>query len=161
VKGRTFDKKFLRILFVFHLMILIPVLLRKPSKKDWVIIYIYNAVTNGLLDRLLTKNKIITYPVRLFPKSLNINVLFDFLVYPLIAVLHNQITVKDKPFTIFYKLLYFTVPIYLFEAWAVRKTKLINWHKGWKGYHSFIGLTVKSLLTRTVFAIFKKITATP
>jgi hypothetical protein len=161
VKGRSFDKNFLRILLFFHLMILIPVLLRKPPKKDWVCIYIYNAVTNGFLDRLLTKNKIITYPVRLFPKLLKINVLFDFLVYPLIAVLYNQITVKDKPLGIFYKVLFFTVPIYLFEAWAVRETNLIKWHKGWKGYHSFIGLTVKSLLTRSIFAIFKEIRETP
>lgn len=162
MRKRKYEKNFLRILFFLHLVILIPIILRKPLIKDWIFIYILNAVTNGFLDMLLTTNKIITYPVRLFPKLLKINVLFDFLVYPLIAVLHNQITVKDGPFSIFYKLLlYFIVPIYIFESWAVRKTNLIEWHKGWKGYHSFIGLTVKSLITRSILGIIKKVREGP
>jgi hypothetical protein len=61
--------------------------------------------------------------------------------------------VKDKPFASFYKLFYFTIPMFFVEFWAVRKTDLIKWNKGWKWYHTFISITIKSLCTRLFIGI--------
>ncbi|WP_338001035.1 CBO0543 family protein [Neobacillus terrae] len=157
VKKGHFEKNFLSGVLFLYLLLFFPVILRKRPIKVWIYVYLMNAITNGFLDKLLVKYKIITYPVRLFPNKVKINVLFDFLVYPLFTVLFNQITLKDRPFLILRKLFLFMGPMYFLEHWAVQKTNLIKWHKGWKGYHSFFSLTIKSLISRLFIELFRRI----
>ncbi|WP_332695080.1 CBO0543 family protein [Halalkalibacter lacteus] len=123
--------------------------------KDWILVYVYNAVTNGIIDKMIVKRNIVQYPVRLLPKLFNIHILFDFFVYPTITVMYNQITYKNKPLLIFYKLLYFTIPMLLLELWAEKKTDLIKWNKGWKWYHTLITITIKSSITRSVIGLVR------
>lgn len=130
MKRNKFDLLFLRFTTSLTFVFLIIILFRKPPIKDWVIVYLYNAVTNGIIDNFVTSYKIVKYPVRFFPKIFKTHILFDFLIYPTFTIHYNQITEKDKPFAIFYKLLYFTVPMFFIEYWAVRKTNLIKWEKG-------------------------------
>ena len=111
-------------------------------------IYIYNA-TNGLVDKVLTTYNIVEYPSRFFSKFFRTHILFDYLIYPTFTVLYNQMTMKDKPFAIVYKLVLITLPAFLVELWAVKKTNLIKWNKGWKWYHTFGGVVIKSLMTRS------------
>ena len=157
MKGNTFNKLFLRVLFILNLVFLIPIILRKPPIKDWIVVYLFNAVTNGIIDKLLTSYNIVKYPVRFVPKIFNIHILFDFLLYPTFTILYNQVTMKDKPFAIFYKLLFLITPAFLVEVWAVSKTHLIKWKKGWNWYHTFISIMFKSLVTRSFIGIIRKI----
>lgn len=157
MRGNKFDKNFLRWSLVLNLLLVLPIICRKPPIKDWLLVYLFNAVTNGILDSFLSAYNIIQYPVRFLPKVFKTHILFDFLVYPTFTIIYNQITRKDKPFAIFYKLLFFTIPMTLIELWAVRKTKLIKWKKEWKWYHSFIGFTVKSLITRLFIGVVRKV----
>jgi len=66
---------------------------------------------------------------------------------------------KDKPFAIFYKLFLFTIPMFAVEYWAVRKTRLIKWDRGWKWYHTIISITIKSLITRLFIGVVRRITS--
>ncbi|MFP3727614.1 CBO0543 family protein [Priestia filamentosa] len=157
MKGNKSDKRFLRVLCILNLVFLIPIILRKPPIKDWIVVYLFNAVTNGIIDKLLTSYNIVKYPVRFVPKIFNIHILFDFLLYPTFTILYNQVTMKDKPFAIFYKLLFLITPAFLIEVWAVSKTHLIKWKKGWNWYHTFISIMFKSLLTRSFIGIIRKI----
>lgn len=157
MKGNKFDKTFLRVVLIINLIVLIPIVLRKPPIKDWLLVYLYNAITNGLADRILSYYKIVKYPVRFLPNVFQSHILFDYLIYPTITVLYNQMTMKDKLFPIIYKLFYFTIPMFLVEYWAVRKTHLIKWSKGWKWYHTFISVSIKSLITRTFIGLTRMI----
>lgn len=40
MKGNKFDKLFLRVLFILNLVFLIPIILRKPPIKDWIVVYL-------------------------------------------------------------------------------------------------------------------------
>ncbi|WP_305954791.1 hypothetical protein [Priestia megaterium] len=51
-------------------------------------------------------------------------------MYPTFTVFYNQMTAKDKPFAIFYKLLSLIIPLFLIECWAEKKTGLTRWKKG-------------------------------
>jgi len=68
MKSKKFDKNFLRVNFIITLIVLIPIIFRKPPIKDWLLVYLYNAATNGIADKFLTTFKIVKYPVRFFPK---------------------------------------------------------------------------------------------
>ena len=156
MKKGYFEKYFLSAVLFLQLIFFLPIFLWKRPIKDWIFVYLFDAITNGILDEILTRYKIIKYPIRLFSQKTKINVLFDFLVYPLFTVYFNQNTLKDRPFLILYKLLFFTIPMYFFEIWAVQKTNLIKWQNGWKGYHSFLSLTIKSLITRLFIELIRR-----
>lgn len=152
--GKKNEKKFLYGLFIFSIGIL-PFLFKRPPKKDWLLVYTFNAITNIILDKWVTMN-FISYPTRLLPKIFKIHILYDALLYPMVTVIYNQLTSKDKPIAIVYKLLFFSVPLTIFEFWAERKTGLIKWSNGWRWYHTFLSVSLKSLITRGVVSIFRR-----
>jgi hypothetical protein len=152
--GKKNEKKFLFGLLIFSIGIL-PVLFKRPPKKDWLLVYTFNAISNIILDKWVTMN-FISYPTRLLPKIFKIHILYDALLYPMVTVIYNQLTSKDKPIAIVYKLLFFSVPLTIFEFWAERKTGLIKWSNGWRWYHTFLSVSLKSLITRGVVSIFRR-----
>jgi hypothetical protein len=156
MKGRKFAELFLIIFFICNIAILIPVIIRKPPVKDWLIVYFFNAATNFIADSFLSAHKIVNYPVRFLPKVFKTHILFDFLIYPTFSIIYNQMTERDRPFAIFYKLVLFSFPMFMIEFWAERRTSLIEWRKGWKWYHTVSSVIVKSLLTRSFIGLIRR-----
>lgn len=151
VLKNKFEVKFLRNLLILNLIVIIPVMLRKPPIKDWVIVYSLNAVTNSIIDSCLVAKGMLEYPVRFLPKAFKNHILFDSLVYPTFSV------IKDKPVVMLLKLICFTIPFSIFEYWADRKTNLIRWKKNWGFHHTFFSITIKSFVTRLVIGIIRRI----
>jgi hypothetical protein len=159
MRKNRIEKKLLLGILILNLGIILPIIYRKSPIKDWIIVYLFNAVTNGIIDNALTKNNIIKYPNRLFPKIFDTHILFDFFLYPTFTILYNQMTAKDKPFAIIYKLFVITIPVFLIEFLAERKTNLVDWTKKWRWYHTFFSIIIKSLLTRIVIAQIRRLDA--
>jgi hypothetical protein len=149
-----FEKRFLRVLFILTLSAL-PFLFRKHPMKDSMLTFLLNGYTNGIVDRFVVNHKLIRYPVRYFRKEFKIHVLFDFLLYPTVSVIINQLTKNDKPLVVVYKILLFIFPMFFIELWAERKTNLITWRKSWKWYHTLLTLTVKSVLNRLMIGAIR------
>lgn len=146
-------------MLILNLGVLLPIIHRKSPIKDWIIVYLFNAVTNGIIDNALTKNKIIKYPNRLFPKIFDTHLLFDFFLYPTFTIVYNQMTAKDNTFAIIYKLFVITIPVFLIEFLAERKTNLVDWTRKWRWYHTFFSIILKSLLTRLFIALIRRVDA--
>ncbi|MCT9852633.1 hypothetical protein P2R64_12175 [Priestia megaterium] len=149
-----FEKRFLRVLFILTLSAL-PFLFRKHPMKDSMLTFLLNGYTNGIVDRFVVNHKLIRYPVRYFRKEFKIHVLFDFLLYPTVSVIINQLTKNDKPLVVIYKILLFIFPMFFIELWAERKTNLITWRRSWKWYHTLLTLTVKSVLNRLMIGAIR------
>jgi hypothetical protein len=159
MRKNRIEKKLLLGILILNLGIILPIIYRKSPIKDWFIVYLFNAVTNGIIDNALTKNNIIKYPNRLFPKIFDTHILFDLFLYPTFTILYNQMTAKDKPFAIIYKLFFITIPVFLIEFLAEKKTNLVEWTKKWRWYHSFFSIIIKSLLTRLIIAQIRRLDA--
>lgn len=130
-----------------------------PHKKDRIFAYLFNAITNVLIDTVLVRKNMLSYPVRLLPRLFKFNLLFDVLVYPTMTVVYNQWTSNDKSkMTMLIKVLAFSIPFTMIESWFHLKTKLIVWKNGYNWYHTFFGLTMKSLITRFALGVFRKLT---
>ncbi|MCA0754808.1 hypothetical protein KP806_07070 [Paenibacillus sp. N4] len=146
--------------FLFGLLFLttglLPVMLKKYPRKELLIAFILDALTNTLLDHLLIKGKILSYPTRLLPRFFRIHILFDLFIFPAATFMFTQATKTDKKHMIAAKLLLFTVPFTLFECWAERYTRLIKWHKGWGWYYTFLSLSAKSLLSRFLVGLWRR-----
>lgn len=156
MKGKKFGKSFLCLILIVTLGSL-PMTLRKPPIKDWIIVYLFNAVTNGIIDNILTTLDIVKYPVRIFSKLFEISVVFDFVIYPFITILYNKWTYNDRWFSIFYKIFLLAIPMLIIELWAEKKTSLIKWKKGWSWYHTYLSIVLKSIITRTCIGIVRKV----
>lgn len=158
MKGNKVEKLLLRGSLIFSLISLLILLSRKRrSIKDWLLSYLFNGITNGIIDNVLASYKVLQYPVRYIPKVFKSSVLFDFLVYPTFTVFFNQWTDKDKPKTILLKLLAFTVPTTFLEYLIEKKTNLLKWNKWWKWYHTMAFTTFKSLGTKGVVELVRKV----
>ncbi|MGD6857024.1 CBO0543 family protein [Bacillus infantis] len=150
------DRKVLWFMSIFSICILFFTL-RKPPIKDWLLAYLFNAYTNGIIDKYVVSKKYVSYPVRFLPKLSDINILFDYLFYPTASLLANQVTSRDKGVLLFVKMIVITFIMFRIESWAERRTRLVKWQKGWTGYHSFASLTIKSLLNRYIIEAIRKV----
>lgn len=149
------EKLFLRSL-LFISVALWPQLFRKKPRQHWILLYCYNAITNVILDKILVERGKVRYPTRLLPNLFKIHILFDAILYPTATVIYNQWTKRDQIGAILSKLLVFSVPLTLIEIIADKYTGLIKWGNGWKWYHSFISVYMKSLTTRLAACMFKR-----
>ncbi len=151
----SIERGFLYVL-LFSTASVLPFLMKKPPRRDWIFAYFWNASTNVLLDKIAVKRGWIAYPTRLLPRLFSIHILFDLLLYPTATVLYNQMTRANSRVAVLGKVLLFAVPLTAIEAWADRHTGLIRWGKGWKWYHTLISVTLKSLWTRTSVELFSR-----
>ncbi|MRX74335.1 hypothetical protein GJU40_19635 [Bacillus lacus] len=155
-----FEKRFLRFITGAALLLLF-FLLRKGPLKDWLLSYLFNAYTNGILDQYLASNHYIRYPVRYFKKEFKSNILFDYLLYPTMSLFINKITYGNRPFVIVIKVCLVTTSMLLVELWAEKNTNLIRWGRGWDWKHTLFGLTAKSLLNRSIIAAIRAASSKP
>ena len=146
------DKKILKFLWGLGLGLLLPTLLKKPIKEQ-LIIFLLSSFFNTPLDNYLVSTNRIEYPVRLknekkFTKG---SFLYDSILCPLLTVWYYQSTQKTKKIgEIFFKTFLFTTPQVILEVTMERFTRTIKYKKGWKWYHSYIGIFSIKLFIRTL-----------
>jgi len=151
-----FEKRFLRTFLLLSLASL-PILYKKYSIKDFLLVFILNGFTNGIVDNFIVNRRLISYPVRFLKKDFKIHILFDFLLYPIVSLIINTVTKNDKFLAIIYKIFLIITPMFFVELWAEKKTNLINWNNPWRWYHTFVTLILKSLSNRFAMGIITKI----
>ncbi|MGM8215446.1 CBO0543 family protein [Bacillaceae bacterium W0354] len=145
----------LKVGFIVNSLILLPLILRKRPIKDWIIVYLFNTVTNTVLDAIVSRANLVKYPVRLFPKLFRSHILFDFFLYPTFNIIYNQWTYKDKKLVTILKLFIMTIPVFIIEQMAEKRTNLIKWSNKWKWYHSFFSIIATSLFTRIIIGMIR------
>lgn len=148
------EKKFLWILFLGSLFAYPFTIIRKSPIKDWIIVFSLVGLISGIIDKILTEKGFLKYPTTIL-KNLGISGTFDFMLCPLMNVIFNQFTYKDRPIYIFLKVLLFTTPMSLFEKWLEKNTSLIRWRNGWSWYHTFFSITLKYLAIRSIMGFIR------
>ncbi|WP_088105609.1 CBO0543 family protein [Halalkalibacter urbisdiaboli] len=156
MKPKTYEHVILYGLLVLSLGTL-PFLLSGSLRRQWFMLYLFNAMTNGVFDKMINTRNIVVYPVRLLPKCFKTNILFDYLMYPAITVFFNRLTYNNQPLTIIYKWLMISIPMLLIEIWAERKSNLIKWNKNWKWHNTYLSISAKSLSERLLSFYLRKV----
>lgn len=151
------DKIILKGLLGFGFLVLPWLLMRKRPIKDWVMVFLIKGVYVSILDSLVVQQKRVTYPIRLLKKAFKINILFDYLLFPVTCIFYNQITYDSKLLGILSKALFFSIPMTIMEAGFAKKTKLIRWKRKWEWYHTLISLTLTFWLDRGIMGLIRKV----
>lgn len=112
------DRSILNVLTIFGIGGSIFFLLRKKGDlKDWFLIYFMKTLVCTLIDGPVIKKKYLQYPNRYFPKSFDSNIIFLYVIFPLLCVIYNQFTYKMKPLKSILSIFLFSIPFTLLENW--------------------------------------------
>lgn len=134
----------------------LPFIFKKRPTSILIIAFLLKGIISSLVDTYVVEAKRIKYPVRFLAKNFNLNILYDYLMYPIIAVIYTRATYASNPVMILLKTLCFSVPLTLGQWILERTTKLFkyhNWHLG----HSFATLTGTLLVERGFIGFVKKV----
>lgn len=134
------DKTILNIITMVSLGGL-TLLFRKGSVKDWILIYLLKSLLCTFLDVPVNKKKFVKYPKRYFPNSFDSNIVFLYVIFPLLCVLYNQFTYKMKAIKTIPSVFLYSVPMAIFEKWLEKNTQLVKYSKGWNSYFTLSYLT--------------------
>src|SRR5690606_547115 len=111
----------------------------KKRMREAQVAFMFKHVITWIFGLLVVEKNLISYPQRLFfKKAIKSSFTFEYFVYPALCALFNLYYPERK--SAIKKFLYYffhTGIITAFEAFAVRYTKLIKYHK-WSWYWSFI-----------------------
>lgn len=149
------ELNFLRLLFLASIGLLIN-MIRKPPLKEWLIIFLFKSYIASILDNLAVKKGYITYPVRIF-RTFDISVLFSYLIFPVTCVYYNHASKDSKLPGIVIKCLLFSIPSAIAEHFIEKKTKLVQYKKGWNSFYSFISIAFSFLFVRSFIAIVRMV----
>jgi hypothetical protein len=135
---------------------LLPVVFKRDKLKDWIIIFFLKGFLSSFLDSTVTKQKKVSYPVRFLPEYFRINVLFDYLLFPITCVAYNRLTYHSNAIGIFLKAFLFSIPMTVTEVIFERNTKLIKFHNGWRWYDTLLSETAIFLFIRIFIGAVRK-----
>ncbi|KHF40099.1 CBO0543 family protein [Halalkalibacter okhensis] len=125
---------------------------KKGDIKDWFLIYLFKTLVSTLMDGPVIKKRYVQYPKRYFANSFDSNIVFLYILFPLLCVMYNQFTYKMKPIKTFFSVFLFSIPMALIENFLEKKTKLVEFRKGWDWYHTVSVLTATFWIVRLFIA---------
>ena len=149
------QKKLLRIVLGVGLL-LIPFAFKREKLKDWLLIFFLKGYISSFLDQIIVKKKHVTYPVRFMPKYFDSNILFDYLLFPILCVFYNRTSEKSNLHSIFLQSFIYTTPMTVLEVILEKKTNLIRYKKNWNWLITYSTLVATFLFVRGFIAIIRK-----
>lgn len=135
----------------------LPFIFRKGPIKILIIAFLFKGIIASLLDNYVVGEGRIKYPVRFFPKHFRLNIVYDYLMYPIIGVLFTRLTYKLKLIPIVLITTCLSLLMTSSQWWLERKTKLFKWQK-WSVFHSFFMFMATLLTERGFTELVKKFT---
>ncbi len=153
--GDFMEKRILKGFLILGLF-LIPFTIRGKHKKDWIIIFLLKGFFSSIMDTLLIKHNKVSYPKRFLPEYFQINVLFDYLLFPISCVFFNQWTYNSKLSGIMIKAFLFSIPMTIFEVIFEKNTKLIEFKKQWTWIHTLLSEMITFIGTRLFIGLVRK-----
>ncbi|MEI5906765.1 CBO0543 family protein [Bacillus spongiae] len=152
MRGEQKDKRILLLLTLLGLF-LFPFTMKKRS-KDWLLVFFIHGYFSMVIASIVTGAKLISFPVRLFPRSFKSSVLFDALLFPITAVLYNQWTIHSNFMVTLCKGLFISIALMLLETWFVTNTRLILYKK-WSWKITFVSVTLSLYVTRAMIGMIR------
>ncbi|WP_280637197.1 CBO0543 family protein [Alkalihalobacillus sp. BA299] len=149
-KSIIFSSSFI---IIFLLILYVP----KQKVRQAFVSFLFHQVITWFFGLLVVEKGLIKYPYRYFFKHSNkSSFLFEYLIFPAIAVLFNLYFPKksNKGRIILYYFLYTSI-ITSFEMIAVKYTKLIRYKK-WAWYWSFVTIWTSYYLSHLFYKWFFK-----
>lgn len=149
-------ERLLQRLMLIACIVSIPFLFRKPKLNVWITTFFMKGVLSSLIDTIVVKTGRVSYPTRPIPKIFKINILFDYLFFPLLSVLWVRWSYKVKPSTMILQSLCFSVPMSIGQWWFEKRGMLFKWNN-WSILHTFAFVNLTLWTVRGFIGLLKKL----
>jgi hypothetical protein len=130
--------------------------LRVRPVKDWIIIFLFSANLSTFLGVIIEGRKMLEYPIRFLDLYFDTNILFEYLLLPVICVYFYQTTYYSRWTNIVLQCVIYTSSITAVEILFEEYTNLIEYHT-WTWLLSFIGIFCLLLLSRFLMQLIQKL----
>lgn len=134
----------------------IPFIFKKPKLNMWLIVFFSKGVLSSLIDTYVVKKGYIKYPTRPLPKAFDINILYDYLFFPLLSVVWVRMSYNAKPLKMLLQSLYFSVPMSLGQWWFQKRGMLFEWKK-WTVLHTFASVNFTLFTIRGLVGLIRRL----
>ncbi|RSL34304.1 hypothetical protein D7Z54_07055 [Salibacterium salarium] len=125
-------------------------LFRKGPIKEWILVYLLKTLVCTFLDVPVVQKKLVRYPKRYFAKSFDSNIVYIYIIFPLLCVAYNQFTFQKNLLKTIPNVFFFSGPMAIVENWLEKNTRLIQYGNGWNSYYTLAYLTFSFWLVRTL-----------
>lgn len=122
--------------------------------RDWVVIFLFKCVLDSLWGDAVSYSGKIEYPFRQLPQFYTASLLFEYLVFPVLCVLYNQVTRERGIWKIIYYAVLFSAGVTAIEYPLELYTDLIEYHN-WCWFTTFYTLTITFLSSRAFIAFYR------
>lgn len=148
------DKKILKIITVLGISGW-AFLLKKGPIKDWFLVYLFKTLITTMIDGPVVKKRLVTYPYRYFSKSFDTNIIFDYVIFPLLCVFYSQFTYKLKLVKTILSVFIFSLPMTVIQGWLEKNTRLVKYSRNWSWFHTLSVLTATFWSSRLFIALLR------
>ncbi|MEH7544986.1 MULTISPECIES: CBO0543 family protein [Bacillaceae] len=148
------DKKILKIITILGIGGW-SFIFKKGPIKDWFLVYLFKTFITTMIDGPVVKKKLVSYPYRYFSKFFETNIVFDYVIFPLLCVLYSQFTYNLKLSKIIPSVFLFSVPMTIIQWWLEKYTKLVKYGRNWSPFHTLAVLTMTFWSSRGFIALIR------
>ncbi|UOQ93929.1 hypothetical protein MUO14_02805 [Halobacillus shinanisalinarum] len=137
------------LLWIFYILgaTLLLFSLKKPPRRNWLLIYFTTAYFAVFLGNLIVEYHFLTFPVTLF-KHLDGSVLFEFLLFPVICIYYYQTTYHSAIFGIVWQAAVYSGALTIVESFLEMYTDLIKYLQ-WDWYYTWISVFIFMVIVRS------------
>ncbi|MGM0875275.1 MAG: CBO0543 family protein [Bacillota bacterium] len=129
--------------------------LRKPSIKDWILIFLLSAYLSTFIGVLVVEEKMLRYPNRILSKYFDTNLLYEYFLFPVVCIYFYQTTYSSRYFSIALQCALYTTALTIIEVLFERYTNLIEYHT-WTWMHTFISTFFLMIFVRILMQLINK-----
>jgi hypothetical protein len=145
--GGNMDSRTVLIIATVIGLCCIPILFRKKYRKRSLIIFVIAVAANALLENYLITKDYLYFPVRYFPGIFKNNIMYDYLVCPLISVAYCQTSSRKKLIGVYAQGIIYSVLQTLLEYFMLTQTELIRYNDvKWSIWHTLVILLVYKII---------------
>lgn len=130
-------------------------LFKKGPIKDWFLVYLFKTLITTMIDGPVVKKRLVTYPYRYFAKYFDTNIIFDYVIFPLLCVFYSQFTYKLKLVKTILSVFIFSLPMTVIQGWLEKNTRLVKYSRNWSWFHTLLVLTATFWSSRLFIALLR------
>ncbi|WP_160112372.1 CBO0543 family protein [Salicibibacter kimchii] len=132
----------------------LPFTFLRRNVKDHIIIFLVTGYAATFLAQLVVRRKKLKYPVRPWPNYFDTNILYEYLLLPLVSVWFNQTTRRSGIIgTLGQAVLYGTAHTVI-ETIIEKKTRLMQW-KTWSVFHNISSIASVLLGSKGILFVIR------
>jgi hypothetical protein len=148
------DKMILWSLLVFGIVLFI-FSLRKPPRKDWVLIFFLTSYFTIFFGTIVVRKKMLAYPVNFLNDYFSSSLLYEHLLYPVICIYFYQTSYHSNYLGILLQAALYTGALTIVEVLLERYTNLIQYHT-WNWHYTFISVYFLMIFVRSLMKLINR-----